>query len=66
MVGGPQALVVDQVDPHTGTVQVRLSGEQASRASRANGMHLTAHTACEGALVVAVSLYRSEERTGQG
>jgi phosphopantetheinyl transferase/acyl carrier protein len=66
MVGGPQALVVDQVDPHTGTVQVRLSGEQASRASQANGIHLTAHTACEGALVVAVSLYRSEERTGQG
>jgi phosphopantetheinyl transferase len=31
LAGGPQALVVTQLDPHTGVVQVGLSGEMARR-----------------------------------
>ena len=53
LVDGPQGIVVRRVDPHTGIVQVGLSGEMARRFPAMNGHEITAFTAREGELVVA-------------
>jgi phosphopantetheinyl transferase/acyl carrier protein len=53
LVDGPQGIVVRRVDPHTGIVQVGLSGEMAHRFPAMNGHEITAFTAREGELVVA-------------
>lgn len=62
MVGGPQALVVQVLDAHSGMVQVGLAGELPRQAREADGLTLTAFTAREGDLIVATSLCRSEGR----
>jgi phosphopantetheine--protein transferase-like protein len=61
MVGGPQALVVQALDTKSGIAQISLAGELAHRVREADGIILTAFTAREGDLVVATSLYKSEE-----
>ncbi len=57
MVGGPQALVVEEMGPDTGTVRVGLVGEMARRFPAVNGGSMVAYTAREGDLVVATSLH---------
>jgi acyl transferase domain-containing protein/phosphopantetheinyl transferase len=60
MVGGPQALVVKNLDPDTGIVQVGLAGELASRFPEVNGGHIVAYTTLESDLIVATSLFTRE------
>jgi len=55
MIGGPQALVVKELDAGTGTVKVSLAGEMARRCPQSNNT-LTAHTARENDLIVATAL----------
>jgi len=55
-VGGPPTLVIEQLAPDTGMVQVRLTGEMARRFPGAT-KPIVASTAREGDLIVAVSLY---------
>jgi acyl transferase domain-containing protein/phosphopantetheinyl transferase/acyl carrier protein len=60
LVGGPRALVADRLDPVSGTVQLRLSGEMAVRFPAVDGRPLLAHTARERDVIVATSLYPRE------
>jgi phosphopantetheinyl transferase len=60
LVGGPRGLVVEQLDPESGSVQLRLSGEMAQRLPSVDGRTLVAHTARERDLVVATSVYTRE------
>jgi len=60
LVGGPRGLVVEQLDPASGSVQLRLSGEMAERLPTVDGRTLVAHTARERDLVVATSVYTRE------
>ncbi len=57
LVAGPRALVADRLDPASGTVQLRLSGEMAARLPALHGRALVAHTARERDVIVATSLY---------
>jgi phosphopantetheine--protein transferase-like protein len=61
MIGGPQALVVQDLDAHSGRVEVSLAGELARRVRDEDGLALTAFTAREGDLVIATSLYKLRE-----
>jgi len=61
MVGGPQALVAQEVDARTGTVRITLAGEMAKLFPQFAGLHIvgravTAYTAREGDLIVATSV----------
>ncbi|PYP99451.1 MAG: hypothetical protein DMF82_24835 [Acidobacteria bacterium] len=60
LVAGPRALVADRLDPVSGTVQLRLSGEMAVRFPAVDGRPLVAHTARERDVIVATSLYPHE------
>lgn len=57
LVGGPQALVVQKLDPETGMVQVGLTGEMARRFPALHDRPTVVHTAQEKELIVATSLY---------
>lgn len=57
MVGGPQALVVQDLDVKSGRVQIGLGEALARRVRGADNLTLTAFTRREGDFVVATSLY---------
>jgi phosphopantetheinyl transferase/acyl carrier protein len=66
MVGGPRSLVVQALDAASGVLQLGLTGEMARRAGHADGgnghpddLVMTAPTAREGHLIVAVCLDRA-------
>lgn len=61
MVPGPHALVVKELHPGTGTVEVSLVGEMARRFPAINGRSVVAYTAREGDLIVATSVTHEED-----
>jgi phosphopantetheinyl transferase len=62
LAGGPQSLVVKELNPEAGTVQVGLVGELARRVHAGNHLTLTAFTARDGDLILATSLHTSDGR----
>jgi 4'-phosphopantetheinyl transferase EntD len=60
LVGGPRALVAERLDPASGAVHLRLSGEMSLRFPAVDGRPLLAHTARERDVIVATSLYPRE------
>jgi phosphopantetheine--protein transferase-like protein len=56
MIGGPQALVAQQLEARTGRVKIVLAGEMAKLFPEFAGLHITAYTAREADLIVATSL----------
>jgi len=62
MIGGPRALVVQALDMHSGMVQIGLAGELARRVHNVDGSTLTAFTAREGDLILAISLCKYQGR----
>ena len=57
LAGGPQAFVIQKLEPEMGTVHVGLAGEMARRLPAATGRPLVVYTAQENGLIVATSLY---------
>jgi phosphopantetheinyl transferase len=57
LLGEPGSLVAQHIDAHTGMVQIALSGEMAEHFPALRSTHLTAHTAREGALIMASACY---------
>jgi phosphopantetheinyl transferase len=64
LVGGPRALVAERLDPESGAVHLRLSGEMSARFPAVDGRPLLAHTARERDVIVATSLYPREPARG--
>jgi phosphopantetheinyl transferase len=57
LVGGPQALVIEELDSDTRTVHVGLAGEMAHRFPAISEGPIVAYTAREHDLIVATALY---------
>ena len=62
LAGGPRALVAQALDAGSGTVRIGITGELARRAGVADDLTVSAWTAREADLVVAIALYTADRR----